>query len=544
MILKMYLKKSLAVMVAVAVILQLVACGVVDTAKQVADSTKDAAVATKETVVEWYNSIDMSAFKDGWDNAKGFVGTAYSIALSSEYVAGIGTAINDLKVTINSAAGSARGVAQEAGFAAERWAAGTFNIDAAVKESSYRANVVGSTGLGSVDVSTNYGENASLKYYQSGNASAKAQATALVEAYTEYARNAKNPMSLEKYMDSHGYDYQSQDDLMASIYNGQARIIPTDQMAEAKAYLSGRINKLSAIDGEVASARSQAYQETLNKLRDRLQAPDGTASKPATYEEMQAIAELSQSGEFKPEDFGITVSQVITPKYVMKQAVGTGIEAGLLKTVFTVGPDLVSIFIEAVKSGAIDEAALKDSGIEGAIAMSSGFVEGSVSRVVVTLCEAGTFGEALKGASPNVIGALVFLTIEAMLSGYSLAKGDITPEEYGCLMADKTLVTALAIPSSALLISVLPGTKLCMLAGCLAGGIIASAGYALGEEAILEFVDAGGFEAIAPTNVGEEITSVNSTVAKLKLSEHWSNLKQFTVTTVDTGLIKVKSLVE
>ena len=541
---KTNINKYVSIILVAVLTIQITACSAVDTARKAADSAKEAVVTTKDAILEWYEGIDMSAFKEGWDSAKGFIGTAYAAALSGEYIANIGAAINNLKANINSAAGSARGIAQEAGFAAEKWAAGTFNIDAAAKESSYRATVVGSNELGSTDVSTNYGENASLKYYQSGDASAKAQATALIDAYTKYARNTKNPLSLQEYMDSHGYNYQSQDDLMASIYSDQTRIIPSDQITEAKAYLTGRINKLSAIDGEISSARSRAYQETLKSLRDRLQAPDGTESKPATYEEMQAIAELSQSGDFKPEDFGITVSQVITPKYVIKQAVGTGIEAGLLKTVFTVGPDLVSIFIEAVKAGVIDEAALKELGVEGAVAMSSGFVEGSVSRVVVTLCKAGTFGEAFMDASPNVIGALVYLTIEAMVSGYSLAKGEITTEEYGCLMADRTLVTALAIPSSALLISILPGTKLFMLAGCLAGGIVASTGYALGKEAVLKFVDAGGFEAIVPSNMGGKIPSANEIVAKMNLSEHWSNLKQFTVTTVSTGMIRITGLIE
>lgn len=536
-------EKAIACLIALVMVFQLAACGVVDTTKNVASSAKDTAVAAKDAIIEWYEGIDLSAFKDGWDAAVGFAGSAYASALSSEYVANIGSAINDFKISMNSAAGSARGIAQEAGFAAEKWAAGTFNIDATANESAYHAEVVGSNGLGSVDVTTNYGEEASLKYYGTSSGSARAQATTLIEAYTEYAHNSSDPMSLQEYMKSHGYDYKTQNKLLP-LYDGQTRIIPSDQIPEAVDYLNGRITKLSTIEGPEAEQLTKTYQQTLDNLKDRLTAPDGTTSKPATYEEMQAVAELSQNGEFKPEDFGFAVSDVITPKVVMKQAVGTGLEVGLLKTVFAVGPDLVSIIIEAVKSGALDEDALKDTGIEGAVAMSSGFVEGSVSRVVVTLCEAGTLGEALKGASPNVIGALVFLTIEAMISGYSLAKGDITAEEYGCLMADKTMITALAIPTSALLISVLPGTKLFMLAGCLAGGIIASTGYTLGKEAVLEFVDGGGFEAIVPTNVGKRIESAKEAVSKLNISEQWSNLKQFTVSTVDEGIIKVKGILE
>jgi hypothetical protein len=333
---------------------------------------------------------------------------------------------------------------------------------------------------------------------------------------------------------------------LASIYCGQTRIIPTDQLAEATAYLQGRIEKLSAIDGEVASARTQAYQETLANLKDRLTAPDGTESKPATYEEMQAIAELSQNGKFKPEDFKISLSQVITPKYVMKQAIGTGLEAGLLRTVFTVGPDLISVVAEAVKTEDMDEKTLEETGIEGVIAMSEGFVEGSVSSIVINLCQQGVLGEALIDASPNVVGAIVFLTIEAMITGYSLAKGEITTEEYGCLMADKTLITALAIPTTAALFTILPGTKVFMLIGCLAGGVIACTGYTIAKEVTLGFINGGGFEAIIPAslsaNVSNVIKSAKDAVAKLNLSEQFSNLKDFAVSTASDGVVLIKGV--
>ena len=79
---------------------------------------------------------------------------------------------------------------------------------------------------------------------------------------------------------------------------------------------------------------------------------------------------------------------------------------------------------------------MTDTGLEGVVAMSSGFVEGSVSRIVVTMCKSGALGEALGEAPADVVGSLVFLTIEAIISGYSFAKGDISAEEYGCLLTD------------------------------------------------------------------------------------------------------------
>jgi len=342
-------------------------------------------------------------------------------------------------------------------------------------------------------------------------------------------------------MDSKGYDFESQNELLP-LYDGQTRIIPTDQLPEARAYLEGRITKLSKIPGPQAEQLTATYQQTLDGLRDRLTAPDGVSSKPATYEEMQAIAELSQDGSFKPEDFGLTVSQVIPPKYIVKEVVGTGLEVGLLKAVFTIGPDVYSIISEAVKSGKLDQEEVKDTGIAGAIAMSEGFVEGSVSRIVIAACEEGLLGEALKSASPNVVGAIVFLTIEAAITGYSLAKGEITAADYGNLMADRIVITALAIPASAAILSILPGTKLFMLAGCLAGGMVACGGYTLAKDAVLEFVDGGGFEAIVPVGIANNLQIVSEKVSSLNLADQLSNLKNYAVSTANSGYITIKNV--
>ena len=213
-----------------------------------------------------------------------------------------------------------------------------------------------------------------------------------------------------------------------------------------------------------------------------------------------------------------------------------------MTTCVSIGPDVFSIISHAVETGELDMAAVKDTGVEGVIAMSEGFVEGSVSRVVIEACQEGLLGEALKSASPTIVGAIVFLTIEAVIAGYSLAKGEITPEDYGNLMADRIMITALAIPVTTAILAVLPGTKLFMLAGCLAGGMIACGGYTLAKEAVLEFVDGGGFEAIIPVGLADSIESVKTEVADLNIKGQLSNLKEFAVSTANTGYITIKSV--
>ncbi len=549
----MRLKRVIASILIICITVNTAACSFEETkekakekASTAVDAVENVASNAKNTVVDWYSNLDLSHFKEGWEHSVEFLGAQYSAAMSSEYIANVEAELATFKTDINAAAGSARGTAQEAGFLAEKWASDTFNINAVANGSDYRAEVVGSNEFGSVDVATNYGENASLKYYKDASSSASAQAKTILESYKDYcAKTTKSePPTLAEYMNERGYDPQTQEALLASVYEGQTRIIPADQMAEATQYLQGRIDSLSNIEGEVASARTKSYQETLNHLRDRLQAPDGTESTPLSRDDAQAIAELSKDGEFKPEDFGITVSSVISPKYVVKQAVGTGLEVAAINTILTVGPDFYSIIKEAAETGNIDENALKEVGVEGAIAGSEGFVEGSVSRVITTLCQAGVLGESLKDANPSIVATLTILAIEAAIYGYELSQGKITAEEYGNMMVDRVMIAVIALPTSALLLSALPATKIAMMAGCMAGGMLACVGYMVAKNAVMDIVDGGGFEAVIPVEAANTMSIAKEKIASLKLEEGVSSLKDSIVSTANDGYIKVSSLVQ
>ena len=539
---KKTVKKILVLVLVMSMIIGVTGCaGIKDAAKETMSTISSTASNVKDSVVNWYKQIDFSAFKRGWDHAVDFVSSTYGAAVGSEFVQDVSVAINNFKVDINQAYGSARGVAQEAGFAAEKWAADTFNIDAAVRGSKESASVVGSTGLGSVDVSTTYGEEASLKYYNSANSSADEQARVILDKYAEYKSKSNNPKSLEEYLTERGYDPSNQNELMASIYAGQTRIIPSDQLENAIAFLKGQIEELDLAGTALTDAQAANYRETLEHLRDRLQAPDGTESTPATYEEMQAVAELAKEGEFKPEDFGISVTQLITPKYIVKRAIGAGISTALINAVLTIGPDIYSILSEAYKTGEFNEDELKEVGVEGLIAGSEGFVEGSVSCALVTMCKAGKFGAQFKDVSPNVIGILTVITIDAIRYGYSLSKGQITATDFSNLMAEEIVIAACGCATGTLLQTLLPMIPFAYLAGSFAGSICASIGYSMLKEVVLEIKDCEGFPAVVSAGILNTLSVAKDKIASLGIKEMLSDCKDLIVSTVDDGYIRVQA---
>ncbi len=242
---------------------------------------------------------------------------------------------------------------------------------------------------------------------------------------------------------------------------------------------------------------------------------------------------------------GTPLSEIITPKYVLNQATGSGTDGQkkLLNAALSMGPDIYSVIKEAALRSGMNEEELKEKGIEAAIAESDGFIEGAVSRIIASLCKEGGFGEELMDASAAVIGTLTVLTIKGSINGYALAKGEITAEDYGNLMADDLMISMMSLPSIPLLLAILPATRIVMLAGCMAGGIAAGAGFLLAKDAVLDIVDGGGFEAILPAETVDQnkdiVRIAKDTIASMNLKDRLSNLKDTLVTTGSDGKITV-----
>ena len=103
-----------------------------------------------------------------------------------QYVGSVEEEIAALEKAINGFFGDHTPAKQLKGDIAEFWHAGTFNINAATNESAHRAIVERSNEFASVDVSTSFGADYGLKYYATGQDSAKQQAASVFQRFKEY----------------------------------------------------------------------------------------------------------------------------------------------------------------------------------------------------------------------------------------------------------------------------------------------------------------------------------------------------------------------
>lgn len=512
-------------------------------AQDIGNNVSGAAQTIGENVSQWASSINFQQFSSGWDYAVKFMSSAYSSMVTSDYIDEVGAAIETLKTHVNGSMNTARGVAQEAGFVAERWAADTFNINAALNKSDNHASVVGSNGLGSVDVETSWAEDYSLKYYQNADQSAKQQAQTFWERYCKYKSDTetsgKIALSPEEWMNKNT-QFSDVNRIYDALYSGQKRLIPSDQLDAASQYLKLTAAKQDMSDSTIRQALAPATRETLDNLADRITAPDGTTSQPLTLAEARAITELAKEGKFDPAEFHIQVSELVKPKYILSQAMEAGVSSALLRTVFSIGPDVFSIVAEAAKNGHFNTDDLKKTGIDGLLAASEGFLEGSISSVLVTACKLGKFGNEYLNVQPATIGMLTVLVIDAIKYGYSLAKGEITPLDYSNLMAEEIIVALSGQGMGTLFAILLPMFPFAYLIGSMVGSILASVGYELTKEVILEVTDNMGIAAIVPAKVSEGLNVAKDTVANLNIIDTLSSFKDSIITTLKDGTLKIK----
>ncbi len=520
------------------------------------DGIQKAYKNTSDYICNYISNIDTETFENGWDTAAQYTTSVIAAQTGSKYVSQVQDAIVQTQKNIQNVVKGEGTTASKAGFVAEEWHTGTFNIDAIAGESDFSAERPASNKKASADVVINKDgkavQEASLKYYKDGTASAKAQSETIMANYQEYVsketkKGNTSPLSFNEYLDKNvklkdAYEVLKSE--YGSEYAGQAKIIPSDQLDEATEYLKKKIAKESVKDSPNRKALAKGYEETLDSLADKLTAADGTSSVPLSKQEAEMMVQLVEDGKLdltELEKKGLKTSTMIKPKYVLRQAVGAGAQAAALEMALAVGPDLFEVIAEGIRNGDIDEDQLKTVGTDAAFAAAHGFAEGSVSAALLTACKAGKLGVKATNASPEVIGTLTVLTIDAINYGYKLSTGEITTEQYGDILAEEIFVAVISQASGVALAALLPFIPGTYMVGSMLGGMLAAEGYKVGKEVVMQVAAGNGFEAIIPADVSDTINIGRETVASLDIGKMSSDLKRSVVTTTNEGLIKIKA---
>lgn len=428
----------------------------------------------------------MKGFEEGYIYFERNSSSTVATTLSTQYIDSINEEIDKLVNDINSFDGFSSRIDTLKGDVAEFWHADTFNIKSALGGSKHRASVDRSHDMGSVDVSTNFGNDYGLKYYKTGAESAKQQAKSVFEKFKEYQQKGGRE-SIEEYLKKRGY---SEDAILSDpIYSGQMRLIPTDQMKEAIKYLENKIAKESIIrPNEV-----KRYKETLDLLSDRIKDNNNNESIPLTDEDAKKLAMLAKKGDLDPTKLGLTTEELVSYKYVIQQAFKAGLSAATISMTLKIAPEIINAFKYLLDTGEVSPEQLRKIGVAALEGAGDGFLKGSVSAAITTICKSGILGEGLKDVNPSIVGAVTVLAIDTMKNAYFVANGKMTQRELANELVKEMFITTCSLIGGAISQSFIEIPVLGFMIGSLVGSILGSVTYEAAYRPVMSFCVSSGF---------------------------------------------------
>lgn len=347
-----------------------------------------------------------SAVQQGWAFATEILGADVAANMGASYVDAIEQAIKQLEDNINNHQYRNLGIGQLQGYMLEEWGSGTFNVDAVAADSADRAAVLHSTAKDSVDIQLDSGKAYSAKSYVTAENTAKAQAR-----FTPDTGNAS--------------------------YKGQGRLVPSDQLTDARAAAHREALRNQPIRSEV----SEAYAETETELTDTIKNEEGISSRSASRKELEEIAKESKDKSFNAEEHGVSVESAIKTEYLLKQALKAGYTAAAVTVAVQLAPEIYKAIDFLIKHGELDVQQIKKMGTKGISAGAEGFLRGSVSSSLKIMCDAGVLGEAFKGINPTVLGTVVALVMQTVKNSILVAAGKMTTKQMGSAFVDTVVVS-------------------------------------------------------------------------------------------------------
>ena len=495
-------------------------------AKKLADSAVAGINSLPDRMKTLVSNFDKTAFERGWNITADYIGTGISTFQAKEYINSVEEALQATRKNIIDVASKNGDVASRAGFVAEEWHAGTFNANAKAVGSKEVAEALHENSLGSVDVvvkTASGGEvekTFGLKYYKDAKATAEAQSKRVIEAQKvmqEYAEEAADrkakgltPRTEQEFIDDY-VKTNDIDNLYASIYEGQGKVVPFDQKDDILDYLQRKIETEKARNRGASAQIVEGLEETADTITATIKNEDGSISSlNLTKDEARGIVENVRKGKCTFEDLGLRASDFIKPSYIANQAIQGGAQSAIIDTALVMGPEIYQIIRQYMKDGTIDQQKLKDTGFETLVEGSKGFIEGSVSTAIFECCNLGMFGAAFTNINPTVVGALTVLTVDAAMYSYQLNSGQISSEEYADMLAEEIFVTVVSLGTGALVQILLPMIPGAYFAGSIAGSMLASTGYAHGKAVVLAAINNGGLDMIIPVNVDDKTIVANN----------------------------------
>ena len=390
--------------------------------------------------------IEKNPFKEGYEFFEKNNGILVGTYCGAKYIHSVEDAIKKFQDDLINRASDYANLPNDKlkGFIAEVWHKNTYNIKATVRNTKYRATMPKSTDFASPDIEVSDGQKYSSKYYATAQQSVMEQAKSYWRRFNEdmAKRRAKGlpEINFEEWLKKRGLS-SDEIDKFCSIYTGQGRIIPTEQLKAALELLKKKIAKEQMNRPELVAG----YEETLKKLQDKIQTADGTASIPLSKEDAEKLAQMAKDGNVDLSQFGITTENLVDFVSIMKDSMKAGVTAAIITTVLKLAPEIYKSIDYLIKNGKIEREHFEAMGFSALSGGAQGFLNGTIAAALTSACKAGLLGAGLKSVDPSIIGTIVVITSNTIIDSYRLAAHKITKGEFINNLAKSIFVATCSI---------------------------------------------------------------------------------------------------
>lgn len=398
--------------------------------------------------------------------------------------------IKEIQETVESSNAKAD---QLQGNVAEDWHGQTLKFVNKIHHTQDNVNVPKVNTFGSTDIQV--GEKAySAKYYKNAGKSYIAQSETPYERY----------MALKAKAEKAGKSYESLDDFLKkrkrnidkkdmhkSMYLGQGKLIPRDQLENAKRLLDRRIATAQA-NGKLAQVAR--FQEVRDTLTDVLKDNKGNESVPLSREDAQRLTQAAKEGNLDKElliECGLDINQLVTAKDIMSEAFSAGLKSAVLSLVISIAPTILDGISMLITKGEIDPSEFAEKGYQGLNAAAKGFLNGSITAALVACCHSGKLGAAFVNVNASFISTAVVLMLGTLESGIKFATGKITKTQMADEIARLYITTAFSVggglAASVWFAEIPPLAVAAYMLGSFIGGVVGGFAYNIGKSLFMSF---------------------------------------------------------
>lgn len=367
-------------------------------------------------------------FLNGYNYILNNLSASFGSEISEQWLAEIETQVDTLKSEMYETAirKGNMDIKNLQGFIAEVWGKGTFNIKSAINNSSNYAEAPDVNYFASPDViiKNKTGKTIkeySFKYYSDGKSSINAQAET---PYQRYKRN-KSDETYEKFLSDRDLSQDGNDRM--SIYQGQGKIIPYEQINDAKKYLLKKIN-----NSELSKVEIKRYKEVYDTLDSVIKDNRGNSSIQLSYEDAKRLARAAKEGNISDEllkECGLDINEMIGTREILSEAFRAGITSAMISYLMSVGQALITSIINEKR---IDVELLKEKGIDALPIAAKSFLSGGITSGIVIAAKTGKLGEELiHKIDGGMVANLVALSINTIDVSIKYSQGKISKEEVG-----------------------------------------------------------------------------------------------------------------